>query len=55
MPKEEKRPEPERIVVKTGRSTYSFTPEWTKHEGLNSILTGLIAEDLTKIKDKTEM
>lgn len=39
---------PDRIVINTGSSKFSFTPDWVENEGLNSILTGLVADDLNR-------
>lgn len=51
--KTDKTPEkPEKITVVTGSSTYSFTPSWTENESLNGILTGLIADDLNRLKNR---
>lgn len=39
---------PDRITINTGSSKYSFTPDWVEHEGLSSILAGLVADDLNR-------
>lgn len=44
MPREDE--QPEHIVIKTGKSTYRFTSDWTDNAALSSILEGLVADDL---------
>lgn len=44
--------EPERMVIKTGKNTYSFTSDWTDNPGLGAILAGLVADDLMGRDDK---
>ena len=38
----------ERVVIKTGSSTYSFTESWVQNDALKDILVGLIVEDYNK-------
>lgn len=38
--------QPEHTVIKTGKSTYRFTSDWTDNEALSSLLAGLVADDL---------
>ena len=44
MPREDE--QPEHTVIKTGKNTYRFTSDWTENQALNSILAGLVADDL---------
>ena len=44
----------DRITIDTGRSKYTFSGSWVKNEALNSILAGLIADDLQSGGGKTE-
>ena len=39
---------PDKIVIKTGRTKYSFTKAWTENEGLNKLLVDLVADDLNR-------
>lgn len=36
---------PDKITIKTGKSTYSFTQSWVENSALKDILVGLIADD----------
>ncbi len=42
---------PDRTVIKTGASTYTFTQSWVENEALRDILVGLIADDYNGIKN----
>jgi len=35
----------DKITIKTGISTYSFTQSWVENKALNDILVGMIVED----------
>lgn len=37
--------QPERVVIKTGKSTYAYTKSWVENDALKDILVGLVAED----------
>lgn len=35
----------DKITIKTGKTTYSFTQSWVENKALNDILVGMIVED----------
>jgi len=37
----------DKVTIKTGVSTYSFTQAWVENKALNDILVGMIVEDYT--------
>ena len=42
--------EQDRMTIKTGKNTYRFTSDWTDNACLNSILAGLVADDLMECR-----
>ena len=39
----------DKITIKTGSSTYSFTQSWVENDALKDILAGLVADDLNRL------